>query len=159
MTNKGPDKVLRQMARAGPSWICYCCNWNYIWALFSIAGGETWGITLKTWSWENTPEGKLWVGGRTRTPQSRGWCIVHSWPWVRTDRVIPYSCKRWGGREAEEPSRPPGLIPLKTWAHLREQHLPVFCIMAPEASLPSPMSSWWPSNHTYHICWWMLFIY
>lgn len=76
MTHKGPDKVLRQMARAGPSWICYCCNWNYIWALFSIAGGETWAFTLKTWSWENPPEGKIVHRGQDQN--STVMCLMHS---------------------------------------------------------------------------------
>lgn len=77
-------------------------------------------------------------------------------PGSGTDRLIPYSCKIWGGREAGKPSRLPGLIPLKIWARLQGQRLPVFCSMAPEASLTSPRGPIFEGqHHTYHICCWI----
>ena len=49
-----------------------------------------------------------------------------------------HSCKKWEGREAKGPRRPPALILLKTWVHLRGQHLPAIYSMGPEAGLPPP---------------------
>lgn len=142
MANEGPDTFLWQMASAGPSWICYCHNWNHIWALF-FTTGEKWGVLLAKYGAGEILQ-KVKDVLRTRLEPPVMWLMpqFRDDPW--SGLVGFLTAARDGVEEKQGRPVAPVLILYIIWTCVEGYHWPVFYTTGPKARFPHLLSSWWP---------------